>query len=123
MNKEKPDALALPTSAYVSHVQTFIGGLAVMAFLASVIVTYAMPELRARSDLLIMNQQNLNNGFWTVLGFYFGTSMGSVRKTDMLNTVKDHIKPPQTVNIDKTVIADTVVDSKGGNVDEVITNG
>ena len=62
----------------------------------------------------------LTNGFMMVLGFFYGSSQSSARKTEIIGSSATQ---PQTVNIEKTVRADTVVDSSGGNVDEVITNG
>lgn len=107
-------------SSVLTHAQLLFGAIAIICFALSTAAIFILPDLRNRSDLLSMSVTTLTNGFMMVLGFFYGSSQSSARKTEIIGSSATH---PQTVNIEKTVRADTVVDSSGGNVDEVITNG
>ena len=107
-------------SSVLTHAQLLFGAIAIICFALSTAAIFILPDLRNRSDLLSMSVTTLTNGFMMVLGFFYGSSQSSARKTEIIG---NSAAQPQTVNIEKTVRADTVVDSSGGNVDEVITNG
>ena len=111
---------SLQQSSVLTHAQLLFGAIAIICFALSTATIFILPDLRNRSDLLSMSVTTLTNGFMMVLGFFYGSSQSSARKTELLSTTATQ---PQTVNIGKSVSADTVVDSSGGNVDEVITNG
>ena len=107
-------------SSVLTHAQLLFGAIAIICFALSTAAIFILPDLRNRSDLLSMSVTTLTNGFMMVLGFFYGSSQSSARKTEIIGSSATQ---PQTVNIEKTVRVDTVVDSSGGNVDEVITNG
>lgn len=101
-------------------VQIAFGIIAVVAFLFAAIAIFVLPDLRADSTLMTMFATTINNSFLLVIGYWYGSSLGSDKKTELFNLLANL---PQTVNIEKNVRAGTVVDNTGGTVDEVINNG
>ncbi len=103
-----------PQSSQFTLIQVMFGIVAVLAFVITAGAVFALPDLRSDSTMRAMFATTINNGFLLVLGFWYGSSIGSDRKTDLLNKMTVQ---PQTVNIDNAVTADTVVTDTTGEVD------
>lgn len=103
-----------PQSSQFTLVQVMFGIVAVLAFVITAGAVFMLPDLRSDSTMRTMFATTINNGFLLVLGFWYGSSIGSDRKTDLINKMAIQ---PQTVNIDKAVTADTVVADTTGEVD------
>ena len=103
-----------PQTIQFTVVQVMFGIVAVLAFVITAGAVFVLPDLRSDGTMRAMFATTINNGFLLVLGFWYGSSIGSDRKTDLLNKMAIQ---PQTVNIDKAVTADTVVTDTTGEVD------